>query len=147
MMLEISIYCLLRFLPNIPGTIYKVQKHLIYRQSDYINALFRSQQYRNNASLLCMGCDLKCIKKRIVVPACIYYTNLSINLYSLVLFVYVMTCGSQSKTMPELYELVNKYKPDVIWSDGDAGPVDYWTSKEFLAWLYNDRYTDRPTTL
>ncbi|XP_055958366.1 alpha-L-fucosidase isoform X2 [Patella vulgata] len=43
------------------------------------------------------------------------------------------------KTMPELYELVNTYKPDVIWSDGDwEATSDYWQSKEFLSWLYTD---------
>ena len=38
----------------------------------------------------------------------------------------------------ELYELVKNYEPDLIWSDGAAGPVEYWQSREFLAWLYND---------
>ncbi|KAG0430353.1 hypothetical protein HPB47_022772, partial [Ixodes persulcatus] len=45
----------------------------------------------------------------------------------------------KTKTMPELFELVKRYKPEVVWSDGyAAGPADYWKSREFLAWLYND---------
>lgn len=47
---------------------------------------------------------------------------------------------SQGKTIPELHELVNVYKPDLLWSDGHwMASAEYFTSKEFLAWLFNDR--------
>lgn len=42
--------------------------------------------------------------------------------------------------IPQLKELVNTYKPSLIFSDGGEwdGSEEYWKTKEFLAWLYND---------
>ncbi len=34
---------------------------------------------------------------------------------------------------------VEKYEPEVVWSDGEwGGSSEWWGSTEFLAWLYND---------
>lgn len=41
--------------------------------------------------------------------------------------------------LPQMKDLVNTYKPDIVWTDGEWDhPHDVWRSTEFLAWLYND---------
>jgi alpha-L-fucosidase len=57
-----------------------------------------------------------------------------------------------TKTLPELYDLVQQYQPEIIWSDGDwEASSDYWLSREFIHWyitnssvastgVYNDRW-------
>ncbi len=41
--------------------------------------------------------------------------------------------------IPQLKELVNKYDPEVIFSDGEWDfPAKNWGSERFLAWLYNE---------
>lgn len=41
--------------------------------------------------------------------------------------------------LPQLKDLVNKYKPSIIFSDGEWDlPDTGWHSPQFLAWLFND---------
>ncbi len=41
--------------------------------------------------------------------------------------------------IPQMKDLVTRYKPDVLWTDGEWDhPSEKWKSTEFLAWLYND---------
>lgn len=56
------------------------------------------------------------------------------------------------QTIPELYDLVEKYEPEIIWSDGQAhANSSYWGAEDFLAWyatnstvnataVWNDRW-------
>ncbi len=42
-------------------------------------------------------------------------------------------------TLPQFKDAVNRYKPDIIFSDGEWDhPSKTWRSEEFLAWLYNE---------
>lgn len=41
----------------------------------------------------------------------------------------------ENKIRKEQYELVNRYRPEIYWSDGDEeATAEYWQSREFLAW-------------
>jgi alpha-L-fucosidase len=41
--------------------------------------------------------------------------------------------------LPQIKDLVTRYKPDIVWPDGEwEHPSDLWRSREFLTWLFND---------
>jgi len=43
------------------------------------------------------------------------------------------------RMLPQMKDLVTRYQPSVIWSDGEWDyPSDVWKSADFLAWLFND---------
>ncbi|XP_018494363.1 alpha-L-fucosidase [Galendromus occidentalis] len=50
---------------------------------------------------------------------------------------FTQTTYSACKVQPELYDLVARYRPDVLRVDGEAAPDTYWNSTNFLAWLYS----------
>ncbi len=44
-----------------------------------------------------------------------------------------------SYMLPQMKSLVERYKPDLIWPDGEWDhPSSTWRSTEFLAWLFNE---------
>jgi alpha-L-fucosidase len=44
-----------------------------------------------------------------------------------------------NKILPELKEIIEIYRPEIVWSDGDWEMSDgYWKSKEFLTWLFTN---------
>lgn len=41
--------------------------------------------------------------------------------------------------LPQMKDLVERYKPDIVWPDGEWDhPSVTWRSTEFIAWLYNE---------
>lgn len=46
----------------------------------------------------------------------------------------------QNVMFPDIKKLVNKYRPSVLWSDGDWAEESNgsWRAEEILAWIYND---------
>lgn len=50
-----------------------------------------------------------------------------------------LNAWSRAVNIPQMKELVEKYKADIIWPDGEWHHNDTdWLSTEFLAWLYNE---------
>ncbi|XP_071505349.1 alpha-L-fucosidase-like [Diadema antillarum] len=52
---------------------------------------------------------------------------------------YTTTDYRDAVMLPQIYDLVKSYKPDIVWADGvDTAPAEYWNSTVFLAWLFNE---------
>ncbi|HLP95706.1 MAG TPA: alpha-L-fucosidase [Saprospiraceae bacterium] len=46
---------------------------------------------------------------------------------------------AREHAMPQLYELIQRYEPWVIWSDGDWDATsELWQTPQFLSWLYSE---------
>ena len=45
----------------------------------------------------------------------------------------------ETRLLPQLKDLVSRYKPSIVWGDGEWDhSADTWRSREFLAWLFNE---------
>jgi len=45
----------------------------------------------------------------------------------------------EERMLPQMKDLVTRYKPDLLWTDGEWDhPDTVWQSQQFLAWLYNE---------
>lgn len=45
----------------------------------------------------------------------------------------------EQRMLPQMKDLVTKYKPDIVWADGDWDyPAKTWRTEEFSAWLFNE---------
>lgn len=45
----------------------------------------------------------------------------------------------EQRMLPQMKDLVSRYKPDVLWTDGEwEESSKTWRSEEFLAWLFNE---------
>lgn len=63
-----------------------------------------------------------------------YLPKAVIDKYSIADDVYV-----DDHMLPQLKELITSYRPSIIFSDGEWDkPNEYWQSKDFLTWLYNE---------
>lgn len=51
---------------------------------------------------------------------------------------FTSTLFPDTKLWPEIKQIINDYKPSILWADGDyEAKSEYWKSKEIIAWLYN----------
>lgn len=45
----------------------------------------------------------------------------------------------ETHMIPQMKDLVNRYKPELLYADGEWDhPSSFWKSEQFLAWLYNE---------
>ncbi|ELT93253.1 hypothetical protein CAPTEDRAFT_215135 [Capitella teleta] len=57
------------------------------------------------------------------------------------------TLIQKTKLLTEMNNLVRIYKPDLLWSDrDDYADSAHWKDKQFLSWLFNERWHLAPET-